>query len=65
MLIITNSSTLSNKIAEEDRRKRRDEEGHEEDRDEVTKSAKAIRLLGEVTMLLSENQVEAKETRAQ
>lgn len=51
-------------MAEEDRRKRRDEEGHEEDRNEVTKSAKAIRLLREVTTLLSENQEEAKETRA-
>ena len=64
MLIIPNSSTLCNKMAEEDRRKRRDEEGHEEDRNEVTKSVKAIRLLREVTTLLSENQEEAKETRA-
>lgn len=64
MLIITNSSTLCNKMADEDRRKRRDEEGHEEDRNEVTKSAKAIRLLREVTTLLSENQEEAKETQA-
>lgn len=51
-------------MAEEDRRKRRDEEGHEEDRDEVTKGVRAIRLLKEVTMLLTENQEEAKETQA-
>ena len=56
-------------MAEEDRdRKRfrsRDEEGHEEDGEKASKSAKAIRLLREVTSLLTEsvNDEEAKETR--
>ena len=56
------------KMAEEDRdRKRfrsRDEEGHKEDGEKVSKSAKAIRLLREVTSLLTEsvNDEEAKET---